>query len=614
MSVHAPTRDSIPPTASTDGGRYPRPQLVRQTWVDLDGAWDFAYDDDDRGLADGWSAGSWRSGDRRRTIQVPFPPESSASGIGDTGFHPVCWYARTVGSAELPDPGSRAVLHFGAVDYRCTVWVDGREVGAHEGGHTPFQVELGAPGPDAEWQIVVRVEDDPADPSQPRGKQDWELEPHAVWYHRTTGIWQPVWLEPLPDVAVSAIHWTPDVPASKVDVEIALDRRPLPGSTARVTVTRGDVVLGRMSATADDRDIRASVDLPRFRNAQDVQDLLWSPENPALLDATVELIGPDGGVVDAAASYFGMRSVAVDRSAFLLNDKPYYVRSVLSQGYWPESHLAAPSADGLRAEAQAIKDLGFTAVRVHQKIEDPRFLYWADRLGLLVWVEMPSAYGFSPLTAQRIVSEWSEAVARDRSHPSVVTWVPLNESWGVDRIAQDARAQAFADGLAQLTRALDGSRPVISNDGWEHMASDIWTVHDYEGDGDIVAARYRDAAALVPLFAGIGPAGRRISLVGTSVPEGPVMLTEFGGIKFASEAPGVDDDSWGYTEASTAGDFQARLADVMGGAAASSVLAGVCYTQLTDTLQEKNGLLDEHRRPKLPIETLRSLIETLGAR
>jgi beta-galactosidase/beta-glucuronidase len=255
---------------------------------------------------------------------------------------------------------------------------------------------------------------------------------------------------------------------------------------------------------------------------------------------------------------------------------------------------------------QLIKDLGFNAARVHQKIEDPRFLYWADRLGLLLWEEMPSAYEFSPTAARRVVAEWSEVIRRDSSHPSIVTWVPLNESWGVQHISHDATVREYARSLFHLTTSLDPTRPVVSNDGWEHLDSDIWSIHDYEAAGDVVAARYSTRASVDALFAGVGPAGRRLRLSDEPDRGQPVMLTEFGGIKFTSE--GGEDNAWGYSTATSSADFDRRLASLLDAVRASEVLAGYCYTQLTDTGQETNGLVMADRSPKLPLERIRAIM------
>ncbi|MGB4136737.1 MAG: glycoside hydrolase family 2, partial [Microbacterium sp.] len=375
-------------SASSQDGRYPRPQLVRASWADLSGPWRFAFDPDDRGVRDEWAKDpSAIAGE----IIVPFPPESPASGIGDTAYHRVLWYRRTVTTTEVAEAGHTdgrtLLLHFGAVDFRADVFIDGERVGSHEGGHTPFTVvvpERGASG----FDLVVRAEDDPHDLAQPRGKQDWAERRHVVWYDRTSGIWQPVWLESVPRRHVASLVWHADPDAATVRLAVELDGPPTPGSRLSVRLARAGETVATQSAEISGDRATMTLALPGLRNGQARDEWLWSPDRPNLVDAQIELTVPDGET-DRLGSYLGIRSVGADAGAFLVNDRPTPIRAVLSQGYWPQSHLAAPDADALRSEAQLVKDLGFTSVRVHQKIEDPRFLFWADRLGLLVWAEMP---------------------------------------------------------------------------------------------------------------------------------------------------------------------------------------------------------------------------------
>lgn len=595
-------RASLPPASEQDG-RYPRPQLVRPAWSDLCGDWEFSFDDDNVGLAERWFLAD--SFDRQ--IAVPFPPESVASGINDTSFHRLAWYRRTLTDADFAQAGHsagrRLVLHFGAVDYRARVWVDGTQVGSHEGGHTPFSFDVtDALGDGAEHSIVVRVEDDPSDVAQPRGKQDWREQPHVIWYHRTTGIWQPVWLESTPAVAIDWVHWSSDAVTAQVHARIGLSTNPPAGSTLAVELSFAGAVIGAAMTLATASELEIVVSLPVQANGQSYEELLWSPEHPRLIDAIVELVAD--GSSDTVTSYLGLRTAEVAGRRFLLNSRPYYVRSVLNQGYWPDSHLAAPSADALRAEAQIIKDLGFNAARMHQKFEDPRFLYWADRLGLLIWGESPATFTYTPTAASRLLREWLEVVHRDFSHPSIVTWVPLNESWGVQHIAHDARMQHYARSLVELTKAFDPTRPVVSNDGWEQVDTDILAIHDYEGSADVMRERYRDRAAIDQLLVGLGPVGRRLVLSG-DVTDAPVMLTEFGGISFDMERV---EDAWGYTAATSAEEFHKVFANLLEAVHGSTALAGFCYTQLSDTLQETNGLLTTSRQPKLPVEQIRAII------
>jgi beta-galactosidase/beta-glucuronidase len=598
--------------ASDQDGSYCRPQLVRPDLCELGGAWEFAFDDDNKGIALGWQTGDFTLANK---INVPFPPESKLSGIGDTGYHRVLWYRRLISSTELKEAGlntgnERVFINFGAVDYRAQVWLNGRLIAVHEGGHVSFRAELtGALAADNNV-LVVRVEDDPVDVTQPRGKQDWLAEPHVIWYDRTSGIWQPVWLEAVGRVHIEQLHWTTNTPGSLVNLEILLDQRPVDLISVQLELSINGQRLGTTMVMAGERRIRISVEIPQQFNGQAYQDLLWSPESPVLIDADIKLTDSTGELFEQVKSYFGIRSVSLHDGKFLLNDRPVFVRAVLEQGFWPQSHLAAPSATALKEEVEVIKALGFNTARVHQKIEDPRFLYWADKLGLMIWGEFPATFEFSNLAVSRVVEEWSSAVERDRSHPSIVVWVPMNESWGVQHIAESPAQEHFARALYSVTKALDQTRPVISNDGWEHAESDLVTVHDYEANAAVLEQRYSTPEAIAAILGGIGPAGRRM-FVGNHRHEGqPVLLSEFGGIAFKT---GHSDKDWGYSHAKTDAEFETLLIDMFAAVGKNSALAGFCYTQLTDTMQEINGLLDENRKPKIAIEKIRAAVTEAGS-
>lgn len=596
-------------TASTQDGSYPRPQLVRASHVALDWLCGFAYDDDDRGRDEHWER---RPEVFDREIQLPFAPESSASGIGDTRYHPIVWYRLELSGAELEaagrhSQGDRFILHFGAVDYLADVWVDGTHVTRHEGGQTPFNVDITAALDLAAsaHTVVVRAQDDPLDMTTPRGKQGWRPDPHSIWYHRTTGIWRTVWIEAVPALHVRSLAWVPDVTASSVSLELELSHRPTAPATVEVALAFDGTQLAWQHINVADDHLVLDVPLAGQRNGQQYRELLWSPEHPRLIDATITLDG-GGSSPDVVTSYLGLRSTKIEHGAFLLNDRPRYLRSVLEQGYWPKSHFTAPTLVALREEVELILALGFNAARIHQKVEDPRFLYWCDRLGLLIWAETAGAYQFNDIAVQRLTTEWIDIVRRDRSHPSIVTWVPLNESWGVQHGAHEAAQRAYAVALANLTRALDNTRPVISNDGWEHTDSDIWTFHDYTGSGEVLRERYGNRANIEAMIRRIGPAGRRMALAPVESIEEPIMVTEFGGVSYLTGE--VLENSWGYTDAADAEDFTRLLGAIMGAVHDSPHLSGYCYTQLTDTLQETNGLCDENRVPKLPVATIAALV------
>ena len=601
--------------ATQQDGSYPRPMMCRQQWESLDGSWGFAYDDADDGMGAGWFA-KGTADPFTGCIEVPYPPESPASQIGDRGFHPVVWYRRTVPHDTLvpvgTEPGSRVLIHFGAVDYRAQVWCDGQLVARHVGGQSPFCADVtNAMDPAAaEHVLVVRAEDDPADLEQPRGKQDWQREPHGIWYERTTGIWQPVWSETVPEHHVVDVAWAPDLPNGVVRGTVSLVRPPIRGMQLEVTVSLGQEILAEQTVVVRRKSTTIDIDIPALRHGQDRARLLWAPEHPVLLDIDVVLRDRNSGqLLDSVASYTGLRSVGVGGGSFQLNEQPYYLRAVLSQGYRPDTHWASTGTGELRREVELIKSMGFNVVRAHQKAEDPRFLYWTDRLGLLVWAETAAAYEFSPTAIELLVGEWSELVRRDRSHPAVMAWVPINESWGVPDIASSTAAQQYAQALANLTRALDPTRPVISNDGWEHVDSDILGLHDYTTDPEILRARYADKDALIQSFhMGVGAQGRRPILRNSQLEkfgagDAPLMITEFGGVSLST-----DRNAWGYTEVSSDSEYATVLLQLFGALRASPVVAGFCYTQLMDTGQETNGLLFADGTPKLPIQTLHHIV------
>jgi beta-galactosidase/beta-glucuronidase len=574
---------------------HPRPQFRRAHWIDLCGTWDFAYDDDDIGIAQGWF-GVAEPFDRK--IEIPFPPESALSGIGDTGFHPIVWYRREV-TIERKLRGERLRLHFGAVDYRANVWVNGHLVAQHEGGNTPFWAEVGhLTGDKGALIIVVRAQDDPTDLEQPRGKQFWEEDPAFIWLHRTTGIWQPVWLEPLPRITIEELRWTPNLDHLSVEVALRLDRDPPKGSTLRLALIGGEPrrVLVDDSYSIASREIRREVVLARGSDMNPQRrKLLWAPDHPSLIDAIVELVAPDGSVIDRVESYFGLRRAEARDRLFILNGIPTFLRLVLAQNYWPASHLAAPSPDSLRREVELARDLGFNGIRIHQKVEDPRFLYWCDRLGMLVWAEMANAFSFSHRSAARLAREWADVIRRDYNHPSIVAWVPLNESWGVPNLDRSQTQVHFVRSLFHLTKALDPTRPVIANDGWQHAVGDIFGIHDYTQSAQLLGERYSNREAIERTMNEVRPHHHSLLVPGGEIDEQPIVISEFGGLAFSQEGSG---EWFAYDEIKEPGDFLDRYDTLVDVLLKSTALAGFCYTQLTDTEQEKNGLLTQDRKPK----------------
>ncbi|MBZ9753526.1 glycoside hydrolase family 2 [Deinococcus sp. HMF7604] len=578
---------------------HPTPLLERDHWRDLSGTWRFCFED----------VGVWKHPSEvvfDRDIQVPYAPESPLSGIGDQGFHHVVWYGLTL-TLTPEERQSRLLLHFGAVDYAATVWVNGRLVATHEGGHTPFTADVTRQAQLAETiEVTVRAQDDPHDLAKPRGKQDWQRDPHSIWYPRTTGIWQTVWLEQVSDTYIQKVGWFSNMDQWQLGLQLHLVGTLAPGLSVRVRLWRDDVLLvddryGLQSHEVERRIALADPGIDDFRN-----ELLWSPSHPQLLGSCLELMDGDQ-VIDRVYSYAALRSVCIAGNRFLLNGRPYYLKMVLDQGYWPGGLMTATDTE-LRRDVELTRQLGFNGVRKHQKIENPRWLYWCDVLGLLVWEEMPSSYRFTPQAVERLVHEWQEVIARDRSHPCIVAWVPLNESWGVPDLPTNPSHRNYVQALYYLTKTLDPSRPVIGNDGWEHISTDILTIHDYTDDTAALYQRYSTLDATRATLTLQQPADRFLTLSGFQAADQPVMLSEFGGIAYIPD----QESGWGYSQSQSEDDFQRDYKTLLAAIYDCHGLSGFCYTQLTDTFQEKNGLLYDDRSPKADLLGLAS--STQGTR
>ncbi len=579
---------------------YPRPQLERADWQSLNGPWEFAIDHQARFSLPGQVTFD-------REILVPFSPETAASGISDTGFYRAVWYRRRFTAPALTD-GHRLYLHFGAVDYSASVWVNGRFAGAHTGGYCPFHFDVTDLLHEAgEQTIEVRAEDDPSDLAKPRGKQDWQLDAHSIWYPRTTGIWQTVWLERVPAAFLDSLRWIPNVERWEIAFEASIAGKRIDGLKLNVRLHVGNFLVaddtyGVVAGEVNRRIGLSDPGIDDYRN-----DLLWTPSSPTLIQAQISLLDENGKIIDSALSYTALRSVVLQGDRFCLNSRPYQLRMVLDQGYWPETGLTSPGDDALRRDVELAKQMGFNGVRKHQKIEDPRYLYWADTLGLMVWEEMPSAYRFTRDSIERLSREWAEAIARDSSHPCIVAWVPFNESWGVPDLPDSPSQRHYVQALYHMTKTLDPTRPVIGNDGWESVATDVIGIHDYDDQPSRIANRYGIDEVQTALFKRERPGGRLLMLDGQRSDQ-PIMLTEFGGIAFSPDTQGT----WGYTRSESSAQFAERYSTLLGVVRSLVSLAGFCYTQFTDTYQEANGILYADRTPKFPLEEI--AVATRGTR
>lgn len=575
-------------------GEYPRPQFERDLWLSLNGEWQFQFDDQQVGITEGW----YRDKELEQTIRVPFCYQSELSGIGVTEFHDTVWYKRTI---DIPEEmkGKRIILHFGAVDYASTVWVNGQMVVTHEGGHTPFKADIThALKESGSNTIMLRAQDFSKDVTLPRGKQYWKEQSELIFYTSTTGIWQPVWIEAVAPIHLRQVYYYPDIDRNEIGIHYALE-----GWTEKAEITLQTVISFEGETLVADECKMTAPEQKRRIELHDFNDhgmgRWWSPEHPNLYEVEYRVF-VNGEWLDSVRSYFGMRKVSVDSGKLCLNNRPFYMKAVLDQGYFPGGILTAPSDEDLRRDVELTKRMGFNGVRKHQKIEDPRFLYWCDKLGLVVWGEAANAYAFSENYAKRFTAEWAEAIHRDFNSPSIITWVPLNESWGIPNVKVDEQQRQHAIAMYHFTRSLDPTRLVISNDGWEHAQSDLCTIHDYRWDYEDLTQKYSRIETALD-----APQNRDMYVKGYRYEGQPVLMTEFGGISFQT---GVQ-SGWGYSGASDLKDFEQRVKAVIQAMHDSPLIQGYCYTQLTDVEQEINGLLTFDRVPKLPLDTIRRFNE-----
>ncbi|MGN6712971.1 glycoside hydrolase family 2 protein [Anaerocolumna jejuensis] len=563
---------------------YPRPNFIRDSWLSLNGTWDFSFD---REAYD-------------RKITVPFAYETKLSGINETEMHKEVWYRRKF---MLPEAmlNKQILLHFGAVDYSCRIWVNDIPVTEHTGGQTGFFIDITACVRYQEENVIrVQVRDDYSDLEMPRGKQYWEEESKSIFYTRTTGIWQSVWIEAVSQNHLKKVFITPLLDEQAVRFEYYLA-----GSTDLSLDTRisfnGTYVTGcRIEPRAMKGSFTLELNQPALKSWNFVEDLTWSPENPRLFDVIFTL-SKDEVMEDTVRSYFGMRKISIDNGIILLNNRPYYQKLLLDQGYWPDSLLTAPEDEAFVRDIKLIKEMGFNGVRKHQKVEDPRFLYHADVMGLLVWGEIGSAYLYSRDYAAGMYTEWSEAVLRDYNHPSIVAWTPLNESWGIHDIKTNKLQQGHSNAMLHITKSLDETRIVIDDDGWEHTEGDLLTIHDYEASKEVLKKRY----SCIDTILEFTPSGRALYVSGWSYRNQPIIVSECGGIDFRKD----EVKGWGYSSAVTGEEFLKRYEDIVAALMNSELVQGFCYTQLTDVEQETNGLLNYDRSPKVPLEKIREINE-----
>lgn len=584
---------------------YPRPQFERNAWINLNGEWTYSFDFGGSGLEREW----FKSTGFDQKIIVPFCPESKLSGVEYKDFINHMWYHRTI-SIPQDWANKQVLLNFGAVYYKSEIYIDGVFAARHFGGTSSFQVDI-TPYVKAgqTHNLVVYVESDVRSTHQPSGKQNLQFASYGCNYTRTTGIWQTVWMEAVHPEGLQSVQMIPDIDQQQLIIRPRFYKEL--GGKLEVTLKDNGKVVSKETVAANSL---STVILPVKKMKT------WSPENPFLYDVELRVIDKAGNVVDEVKSYAGMRKVHIEGKKIYLNNQPYYQRLVLDQGFYPDGIWTAPSDEALKKDIQLSMEAGFNGARLHQKVFEERFYYWADKLGYLTWGEA-SSWGMDCNdieTARNFITEWTEIVERDRNHPSILIWTPTNEEFWPDRVQYPRLMQD----LYKLTKAIDPTRPFHGTSGGSHIATDIWTVHNYEQDpAKLKDLLYNDGKLMEAPKWEIQLMPKNIGFNGLKYTDQytfpqykhdmPYLIDEFGGIKWnpSQQMESAQNTSWGYGEPPhSLEEFYTRLEGLVNTVLSlSDHVWGYCYTQLTDVEQEQNGIYYYDRSPKFDMKRIHAI-------
>lgn len=551
---------------------YPRPRLVRKDWQNLNGKWEFEIDHGNSGIERKF----YEREKFNSEILVPFAPESKLSGIEYIDFMKSVWYKRTF-TLTKENLAGRVLIHFGAVDWMATVWINGTKAGSHKGGYTPFYFDITDIVTEGENTVVLNAYDDITSPLQAKGKQSEEYYNHSCVYTRTTGIWQTVWLEFVPDSFVEKLKLTPDVDNEKLHISALFNKEGAKEFKAEAFF-EGKAIT-QVTAKITGRQVQTSLDIP--------SPVLWEPGKPALYD--LKITAGD----DSFTSYFGMRKVEIDGYVVKINGKSVFQRLVLDQGFYPDSIITAPSDDALRKDIELSMAAGFNGARLHMKVFEPGTIYWADKLGYIIWGEYPN-WGLDISRKDALLTmlpEWLEAVERDYNSPAIIGWCPFNETHDTRRLA-DILTTVYA-----VTRAVDQTRPIIDTSGYIHAKTDIYDVHNYEQDVE------KFAAAFEPLLSG-NDKDVYVNFPKIEKYEGqPYFVSEFGGALWDIDNDNSASLGYGKTPENIE-EFYKRFDGLCSTLLSNKRICAYCYTQLTDVFQERNGIYSFSRAVKFDLERL----------
>ncbi|MBQ8682890.1 MAG: beta-galactosidase [Clostridia bacterium] len=555
---------------------HPKPQFMRKNWLNLNGEWQFEMDNSRSGEARGYAAEEAVFSSR---IQVPFCPESRLSGIGNVDFMNAVWYKRTF-PITADQIAGRVVLHFGAVDYEATVFINGEQVGAHKGGYSSFFFDITAYVRVGENVVTVYATDDTRNPMIPSGKQSHSYASQGCFYTRTTGIWQTVWLEFTPKTYIQWVKYTSNATDAILTVEAQLKG----DADLKIEAFFEGKPMGSYAAHCKSGFVTLTLPL--------AEKHLWDVGQGNLYDLTLTY------GKDTVQSYCGLRDIRFDGHKFLLNGRSVFQRLILDQGFYPDGVYTAPSDADLIGDIERSQAMGFNGARLHEKIFEERFLYHCDRMGYLVWGEYPNwnMDHTNPLCIYSILPEWLEEIHRDYNHPAIIGWCPFNETWDYHNCRQYNDALAL---VYKATKAADPTRPCIDTSGNYHVVTDVYDLHDYEQDPATFAAHYAELGKTNKF-------GFWQALEDRQRYDGklPFFVSEYGGIGWVA-----DGDGWGYGQGpKTEEEFLARLKGLTDVLLDNPYMFGFCYTQLTDVEQEQNGLYTYSRQPKFDPATIAAII------
>jgi len=570
---------------------YPRPQFVRSEWINLNGLWTYTFDNGKSGKHRDFK--NYQKFENE--IIVPFCPESELSGVVHKDFIDVMWYQRSI---EVPESwqGNKIILHFGAVDYFAEVYIDGESIGKHWGGTSSFSFDVSNyVSPGKKHNLVVYVEDDIRSKEQASGKQSSYYYSINVKYTRVTGIWQTVWMEPVPEFGLESCHVVPDLDQENF-IFTPRFYGLFKGGKLRVTIKDNSKIVASTTVVAANG-------IPVSLSVRNVKT--WSPDSPFLYDLVYEIINENENLIDRVNSYTGMRKIHCEGNRIYLNNKQFYQRLVLDQGFYPKGIWTAPSDDALRKDIDLSMRARFNGARLHQKVFEARFHYWADKMGYVTWGES-SNWGAdinNPVAQRNFMSEWEEIIIRDRNHPSIIIWTPTNETWERGRATDGGKQHnRFLIDIYDLTHNLDPTRPVNDASGRWHQKTDIWTVHIYERDPKVLIEKLtpgEDGSLITAKSIDNGP---RDNVESFEPPYSgqPYFMGEYGGRFF----PGKTKKGEEYT----AEKFYENLDSLTSIILSFNHICGYCYTQLTDVEQEKNGIYTYDRKEKFDIKRIRQIV------